>query len=106
MQCPLSICPSTDLPTHPHAHPPNQARKQYIDEREIWVYAINILEGLAALHAKGVVHRGKHAHTRAHTTQTKWDIGSRGGGAACEARRFPNPSDSRPSRHCPAPAQT
>ena len=36
----------------------NQHRKQYIDEREIWVYAINILEGLAALHSKGVVHRG------------------------------------------------
>lgn len=47
-----------------HQLTPKQARKQYIDEREIWVYAINILEGLAALHAKGVVHRGKH--TSAH----------------------------------------
>lgn len=33
-------------------------RRKLIDEREIWVYAINILEGLVALHQKGVVHRG------------------------------------------------
>lgn len=39
-----------------------QHRKQYIDEREIWVYAINILEGLATLHAKGVVHRGEEVN--------------------------------------------
>jgi serine/threonine protein kinase len=61
-------------PIWPPIHPPNQARKQYIDEREIWVYAINILEGLAALHAKGVVHRGKHAHYA-----KQMDIGSKGG---------------------------
>ena len=50
----MELCPYGDLEAKIKRH---QHRKQYIDEREIWVYAVNLLEGLAALHAKGVVHR-------------------------------------------------
>ena len=56
----LHMAISPDLYRFPRLHSSClQHRKQYIDEREVWVYAINILEGLAALHAKGVVHRGR-----------------------------------------------
>jgi len=34
-------------------------RRQYIDERVIWVYLIQMLEGLKALHEKNIMHRGK-----------------------------------------------
>jgi NIMA (never in mitosis gene a)-related kinase 1/4/5 len=33
-------------------------RREYIDERVIWVYLIQILEGLKALHERNVLHRG------------------------------------------------
>jgi hypothetical protein len=33
-------------------------RREYIDERVIWVYLIQILEGLSAMHAAGIIHRG------------------------------------------------
>ena len=33
-------------------------RRQYIDERVIWVYLIQMLEGLKALHEKNIMHRG------------------------------------------------
>ena len=52
----MEICEYGDLETKIKRH---QERRRVIDEREIWVYTINLLEGLAALHAKGVVHRGK-----------------------------------------------
>jgi NIMA (never in mitosis gene a)-related kinase len=47
-------------------------RRQYIDERVIWVYLIQMLEGLKALHEKNILHRGMpieyitnmHTHVR------------------------------------------
>lgn len=51
----MEYCPHGDLDQKIRRY--NRKRK-CIDEREIWVYCINILEGLATLHAKGVVHRG------------------------------------------------
>lgn len=38
-------------------------RREYIDERVIWVYLIQILEGLKALHERNVLHRGKSPHS-------------------------------------------
>jgi serine/threonine protein kinase len=37
-------------------------RREYIDERVIWVYLIQILEGLKALHERNVLHRGTVLH--------------------------------------------
>ena len=50
----MELCSYGDLETKIKRH---QQKKKFIDEREIWVYTINILEGLVALHTKGVVHR-------------------------------------------------
>lgn len=38
-------------------------RREYIDERVIWVYLIQILEGLKALHERNVLHRGTCPHS-------------------------------------------
>jgi serine/threonine protein kinase len=52
----MELCPFGDLDQKIRRF---YQRRRLIDEREIWVYAINILEGLAALHSKHVVHRGE-----------------------------------------------
>jgi serine/threonine protein kinase len=39
-------------------------RKEYMDERVVWVYLIQISEALAVLHDNSVMHRGIVAPTR------------------------------------------
>lgn len=48
-------------------------RREYIDERVIWVYLIQILEGLKALHERNVLHRGTFLHVCSSICLVSWD---------------------------------
>jgi len=52
----MEYCPNGDLEQHMERY---KARSLFMKEKLIWVYLINILEGLVALHSKGICHRGE-----------------------------------------------
>jgi len=52
----MEYCQKGDLEQRIERH---VKRQKPIKENEIWVYALDILEGLAGLHSRGICHRGK-----------------------------------------------